>query len=161
MGVIYRHIAAGRCIPDYGLHGVLRVTICGISGMRNAVVAATGKSAAWMDDMYFFARKCRILSKLSCFAMEGSHRRLKHMLRNSGGLSLLCGRLGVQVVVDNHTIDDSLCREGWDATKMSMRGQGPVTVRHLARRARNRALTDLNYAQVLSQRFTRRRKQRA
>ena len=30
------------------------------------------------------------------------------MLRNSGGLSLLRGRVGVQVVVDNHTIDDSI-----------------------------------------------------
>ena len=46
MGAIYRHIPAKRRIPDYGLHGVLRVTICGISGMRDAVSAATGKSAA-------------------------------------------------------------------------------------------------------------------
>ena len=105
--------------------------------------------------MYFFARKWRILSKFSCFAMEGSHRRLKRMLRNSEGLSLLRGRLGVQVVVDNHTIDDSLRREGWDL------GQEPVTVRHLARRARKRALSDLNYVQVLSQRFRCRRKRRA
>ena len=30
------------------------------------------------------------------------------MLRNSGGPTLLRGRLGVQVVVDNHTIADSL-----------------------------------------------------
>ena len=65
-----------------------------------------------VDHMYFFARKWRILSKFLCFAMESSHRRLKRMLCNSGGLSLLCGRLGVQVVVDNHTIDDSLRREG-------------------------------------------------
>ena len=43
----------------------------------------------WIDHMYHFAKKCRILSKFSCFAMEGSHRRLKRMLRNSGGLSLL------------------------------------------------------------------------
>ena len=92
--------------------------------------------------------------------MEGSHRRLKRMLRNSGGLSLLHGRLGVQVVVDNHTIDDSLRAEGWDVTKRSMRGQGPVTVQQLARRARKRALNDLNYVNILSQRF-RRRKQRA
>ena len=39
-------IAADRRIPDYGLHGVLRVTICGISGMRDAVAATTGNSAA-------------------------------------------------------------------------------------------------------------------
>ena len=111
--------------------------------------------------MYFFARKWRILSKFSCFAMEGSHRRLKRMLRNTGGRSLLFCRPGVQVVVDNHTIDDSLRREGWDVTKRSMRGQGPVTVWHLARRARKRALSDLNYVQVLSHCFKRRRKRRA
>ena len=59
----------------------------------------------WIDHMYYFAKKWRILSTFHCFTMEGSHRRLKRMLRNSGGLSLLRGRLGVQVVVDNHTID--------------------------------------------------------
>ena len=46
IGAIYRHIAADRRFPDYGLPGVLRVAICGVSGMRDAVVAATGKSAA-------------------------------------------------------------------------------------------------------------------
>ena len=39
------------------------------------------------------------------------------MLRNSAGLTLLRGRLGVQVVVDNHTSDDGLAAHGWDATK--------------------------------------------
>ena len=67
----------------------------------------------WIDHLYYFAKKWRILSKFSCFAMEGSHRRLKRMLRNSGGLSLLWGRLGVQVVVDKLTIDDSLWSHGW------------------------------------------------
>ena len=66
----------------------------------------------WIDHMYYFAKKWGILSKFSYFATEGSHRRLKCMLRNSGGLSLLRGRLGVQVVVDNHTIDDSLWSHG-------------------------------------------------
>ena len=116
-------------------------------------------SHLWIDHMYFFASQWRNLSQFSCFTMEGSHRRLKRMLRNSGGLSLLRGRLGVKVVVDNHTIDDSLCAEGWDVTKRSMRGQGPVTVHQLARRARKRALSDLNYVHTLTQRF-RRRKQR-
>ena len=67
----------------------------------------------------------------------------------------------VQVVVDNHTIDDILRREGRDVTKRSMRGQGPVTVRHLVQRARKRALSDRNYVQVLSRRYKRRRKRRA
>ena len=109
--------------------------------------------------MSFFARKWRIFSKFSCFAMEGSHRRLKRMLRNSGGLSLLRGRLGVQVVVDNHTIDDSLRGEGWDVTKRSMRGKGPVTLRQLTRRARKRALSDLNHVHVLSRWFRIRKRQ--
>ena len=82
------------------------------------------------------------------------------MLRNSGGLSLLRGRQGVQFVLDNRTIDDSLRAEGWDVTKRSMRGQGPLTVQQLPRRARKRSLTDLNYVHTLSQRF-RRPKQRA
>ena len=55
----------------------------------------------WIDHMYLFAKKWRILSKFSCFAMEGSYWRLKRMLRNSGSPSLLRGTLGVQVVVDN------------------------------------------------------------
>ena len=107
----------------------------------------------WIDHMYFFARKWQILSKFSCVAMEGGHRRLKRMLRNGGCLSLLRGRLGRQVLVDNHTIDDSLRRAGWDVTKRSMRGQGPVTMRQVARRAHKRALSDLNYVQVFSQWF--------
>ena len=117
----------------------------------------------WIDHMYFFARQWRSRYKFSCFAMEGSHRRLKRMLRNSGGLSLLHGRLGVQVVVDNHTIDNSLRAEGWDVTNRSMRGQGPLTVQQLARLARKRALSELSYVHTLSQRFRRRkqRKQRA
>ena len=43
------------------------------------------------------------------------------MLRNSRGLSLLRGRLGVHVVVDNHTIGDSLCAEGWDVCPWVLR----------------------------------------
>ena len=295
MGAIYRHIPAKRCIPGYGLHGVLRVTICGFLGMRDAVLATTGKSAAvvvcnffwpildvarmaaktvtkgrmakgnasanakgnvrlecaaavqlmrtrrwealivvcleegginnkrdggrpwedvcrqwwdnfaktctyawrtswlsgadlgrlrecsiamgkahlllerpkllyshlWIDHMYFFARQWRNLSKFSCFAMKGSHRRLKRMWRNSAGLSLLCGRLGVQVAVDHHTIDDSLRAEGWDIAKRSMRGQGPLTVQQLARRARKRTLSDLNYVHTLSPCFSCRKHWRA
>ena len=46
IGAIHRHIAADRHIPDYGLHGVLCVTICRVLGMRAAVAGATGKSAA-------------------------------------------------------------------------------------------------------------------
>ena len=63
------------------------------------------------------------------------------MLRNSWGLSLLRGRLGVQVVVDNHTTDDSLWSHGWDATKRAQNGQGPMSVQRYASRTRRRLLT--------------------
>ena len=107
----------------------------------------------WIDHMYYFANKWRILSKFSCFAMEGSHRRLKRMSRNSGGLSLLRGRLGVQVVVDSHTIDDSLWLHGWDATKRAQHGQGPISVQTYASRTRRRLLTDMQHLQTLQRRW--------
>ena len=107
----------------------------------------------WIDHMYYFAKKWRILSKFSCFAMEGSHRRLKRMLRNSGGLSLLRGRLGVQVVVDNHNIDDSLWWHGWDATKRAQHGQGPISVQTCARCTRRRLLINMQHLQTLQRRF--------
>ena len=68
----------------------------------------------WVDHVWAYAARWRMLARFSCFAMEGSHRRLKRMLRNSGGVSILRDRLGLQNVVDNSTIDDSLLREGWD-----------------------------------------------
>ena len=53
MGAIYRHIPAKRRILHYRLHGVLWVTICGISGMRDAVSAASGKFAAVVARNFF------------------------------------------------------------------------------------------------------------
>ena len=102
---------------------------------------------------FFFAKKWRILLELSYFAMEGSHQRLKRMLHNSGGLRLLQGRLGVQVVVDNHTIDDSLAAHGWDATKRAQNGQAPISVQRYTNRTRRRLLTDMQHLQTLERRF--------
>ena len=101
-------------------------------------------SQLWIDHMFFFARQWQILSKVVCFAMVGSQRQLKGMLCNSGDLSLLRS----MVVLDNHTIDDSLRREGWDPTKRSMRGQGPLSVQLLAARACRLALSDLAYVKT-------------
>ena len=67
------------------------------------------------------------------------------MFRNSMGLSLLRGGLGVQVVVDNHTIDDSLWLHGRDATKRAQHGQGPISVQTYANRTRRRLLTDMQH----------------
>ena len=63
------------------------------------------------------------------------------MLRNGGGLSLLWGRLGLQVVVDNYTINDSLAAHGWDATKRAQHGQGPISVQRYVTRTGTRFLT--------------------
>ena len=112
----------------------------------------------WIDHIYFFVIKCRILSNFSCFAMEGSHRRLKHMLRHNKGLSLLRGRLRAQVVVNNHTIDDSLWLHGWDATQRAQNGQGPMSVQRYASRTRRRLLTDMVHLQTLERRFRCRKK---
>ena len=38
--------------------------------------------------------------------------RPKRLLRNSGGVSLLNDKMGLQCVVDNHTLDDNLRKEG-------------------------------------------------
>ena len=42
----WSNISIHCSIPDYGLHGVLHVTICGISGMHNTVAATMGNFAA-------------------------------------------------------------------------------------------------------------------
>ena len=75
------------------------------------------------------------------------------MLRNSGGLSLLQGRLGVQVVVDNHTIDDSLAAHGWDATQRAQHGQAPISVQRYGSHTRRRLLTDVQHVHTLERRF--------
>ena len=103
----------------------------------------------WIDHMHYFAKKWRILLKFSYFAMEGSHRRLKRMLRNRRGLTLLRGRLGVQVALDNHTTDDSRLPHGWDATQRAKHLQGPMSVQTYASRPRERLLTDMQHLQTL------------
>jgi hypothetical protein len=80
-------------------------------------------SHLWVDHLYAFARKWRTLARFACFVVEGSHRRLKRMLRNSGGVGMLRGKSGLQVVIDNHTIDDSLLRLGWDVAQRAGKAQ--------------------------------------
>ena len=46
IGSIYRTITGDRRVPDYGLHGVLRVLLCGINDTRDLVVQLTGKAPA-------------------------------------------------------------------------------------------------------------------
>ena len=82
------------------------------------------------------------------------------MLRNSGGLSLLRRRLGVQVVVDSHTIDDRLAAHGWDVSKTAQHGQEPIIVQRYASRTRRRLQTDMLHLQTIERRFRGRKKRK-
>ena len=44
IGAIYRTITSDGRVPDYGLHGVLRVLLCGMNGTWDLVVQLTGKA---------------------------------------------------------------------------------------------------------------------
>ena len=46
IGTIYRTITGDRPVPNYGLHGVLRVLLYVINGTRGPVVQLTGKAPA-------------------------------------------------------------------------------------------------------------------
>ena len=39
-----------------------------------------------IDHMYAYVARWGTIAKFSCFALEGSHVRLKRLLRNSGGV---------------------------------------------------------------------------
>ena len=66
IGAICGDITTDRRTPGYGLHGVPRVTICGISGMCHTVAAATRKSAAVVVVILFqhFLHVARIQAKM-------------------------------------------------------------------------------------------------
>ena len=77
----------------------------------------------WVDHMYAYVARWGTIARFSCFALEGSHVRLKRLLRNSGGVSLLNDRSGLQCVVDNHTLDDHLRKEGWEVESRAVTKQ--------------------------------------
>ena len=94
----------------------------------------------WIDHMYAYVARWGTIANFSCFALEGSHVRLKRMLRNSGGVSLLNDRSGLQCVMDNHALDDHVRKEGLEVLSGAVtkqRGlQRPCTTWSRARRER-------------------------
>ena len=67
MGAVYRTTTSDRRVPDYGLHGVLCVLLCGITGTRDLVLQFTGKAPATvahimlqilLDEARLVARTC-------------------------------------------------------------------------------------------------------
>ena len=77
----------------------------------------------WVHHMYAYVARWGTIARFSCFALEGSHVRLRRLLRNSGRVSLLNDRSGLQCVVDNHTLDDNLRKEGWEVESRSVTKQ--------------------------------------
>ena len=98
IGAIYRTITSDRQVPDYGLHGVLRVLLCGINGARDLVVQLTGKAAATvartmlqlvLDEARLAARTCTRASLNNDKANSKGKVRMEcaaaiHFMRNRG-----------------------------------------------------------------------------
>ena len=124
---VYRHIPTARRIIDYGLHGVMRVCICGTHGMRDAVVVATGKLPAVvartllqpiLNVARLVAKACTQGTVNTEGANEKGEIRLEcaHLMRNKGWETLIdeCvhrggiegGRVAGKIWVD-------VCRKWW------------------------------------------------
>jgi hypothetical protein len=89
----------------------------------------------WIDHMFAYASTWRILSIFSCFKLEGSHRRLKGLLKLSSGTGGVWGVTGMVTVVNRHTMDDSLAGEGYNVQERALRKQ---TMPQHGRRVRRR-----------------------
>ena len=107
---VYRPISPARHIPDYGLHGVMRICICGIYGMRDSVVGASGKSPAvvartLLRPILYVARLAAKKCTQGTVDSEGANEKGKvrlecaavvHLMRNKGWETLIeeCVRKG-------------------------------------------------------------------
>ena len=101
---------------------------------------------ASLDQPHVFCRKeVENLVKVLMLCQGGESPEAEAHVAQERGLSLLLGRLGVQVVMDNHIIDDSLAAHGWDATKRAQHGQGPISVQRHTSRTRRWLLTDMHH----------------
>ena len=96
---------------------------CGYSGINtpwgssmlpSGGARSCGPKCGLAMNMYGYVAKWATLARCSCFRLEGSHVQHKRMPRNNGGVSLLHDKLGLQCVVDNHTLEDNLRKAGWD-----------------------------------------------
>ena len=62
----------------------------------------------WFDQMFAYLCRSGTLARLNRFALEGSHVRLKRLLRNSGGLVSYTTSEASNVWWRNNTLDDHL-----------------------------------------------------
>ena len=98
INAIYRTITSDRRVLDYGLHGVLRVLLCAVNGMRDLVVQLTGIAPATvartmlqpvLDEARLAARTCTRASLNNDKANRKGKVRMEcaaaiHFMRNRG-----------------------------------------------------------------------------
>ena len=77
----------------------------------------------WIDHIFAYLCSWGTLARFSCFALEGRRVRLKRLLRNSRGVSVLHNKPSLQCVVDNRTLADHPCKEGWEVTSRAVTKQ--------------------------------------
>ena len=124
-------IASDKRVPHYGLHGVLRVLLCGINGTRDLVVQLTGKAAATvartmlqpvLDEARLAARTCTRASLNIDKANSKGKLRMEcaaaiHFMRNKGWEKIIDACLH-QPSVRQHQVGakswESVCKTWWE-----------------------------------------------
>ena len=131
INAIYRTITSDRRVPDYGLHGVLRVLLCAVNGTRDLVVQLTGKAPATvartmlqpvLDEARLAARTCTRASLNNDKANSKGKVRMEcaaaiHFMRNRGWEKIIDACLE-QPSVRQHQVGgkswESVCKTWWE-----------------------------------------------
>ena len=131
INAIYGTITSDRRVPDYGLHGVLRVLLCAVNGTRDLVVQLTGKAPATvartmlqpvLDEARLAARTCTCASLNSDKANSKGKVRMEcaaaiHFMRNRGWEKIIDACLE-QPSVRQHQVGgkswESVCKAWWE-----------------------------------------------
>ena len=131
IGAIYRTITSDRRVPNYGLHGVLRVPLCGINGTQDLVVQLTRKAPATvactmlqpvLDEARLAARTCTRASLNNDKANSKGKVRMEcvaaiHFMRNRGWEKIIDACLE-QPSVRQHQVggksSESVCKTWWE-----------------------------------------------
>ena len=118
-------------MPDYGLHGVLRVLLCGINGTRDLVVQLRGKATATvartmlqpiLDEAPLAANTCSHASSNNEKANNKGKVRMEcaaaiHFMRNRGWEKVIDARLQHPSVKHHHVVGkswESVCNTWWE-----------------------------------------------
>ena len=130
IGAIYRTITSDRQVPNYGLHRVIGVLLCGINGTRDLVVQLKGKASATVartmlqlvgDEARLWARTCTRASLDNHKANSKGKVRMEcaaaiHFMGNRGWEKIIDACLG-KPSLRQHQVGDNLwesvCKTWW------------------------------------------------